>query len=132
LRSNDEEILKSFLANDLTRDLFGEILGKIGRKGRRDFGEIFRVSGADATSRDSRVGDDCGARESEALAGMRAGWIPSVGRLRGWLGLKREDDMMLGFLEIDRAQRKTRDLEGDLLGVKTRALHACTCLTTPK
>jgi hypothetical protein len=106
LGSNDEEILKSFFASDLTSDLFGDILGKIGRKRRRDFGGLFRVSGADATLRDSRVGDDCGAGESEALAGMRAGRIPGVGQLPGWLGLKREDNMMIRFLGIDRAQRK--------------------------
>jgi hypothetical protein len=32
LRSNDEEILNSFLASDLTGDLFGEILEKLGEK----------------------------------------------------------------------------------------------------
>jgi hypothetical protein len=84
----------------------GNNLGKIRGKEKRDFGGIFRVSGADAMSRDFRVGDDCEAGESEALVGMRAREIPGFGRLPRWLRLKREnwnDDRCLG---IDRAQRK--------------------------
>jgi hypothetical protein len=70
-------------------------IGKIRGKGKRDFGGIFRVSGADVTSCDSRVGDDCRAGESKALAGMRARGIPGVGRPLGVTGVekgRRHDD----------------------------------------
>jgi hypothetical protein len=78
-RNWPQKILKTFIASDLISDLSREILGKIGRKGRRKFGGISWVSGVDAMSLDSQVGDDCGAGESEALAGMWARRIPCVG-----------------------------------------------------
>jgi hypothetical protein len=82
---NCAQMMKSFSASDLTCDLFGEILGKMGRKGGRSFGGIFRVSGADATLRDSRVGDDCGAANLRRLPGCG----PEGSRCRAAAGVAR-------------------------------------------
>jgi hypothetical protein len=71
LGSNDKNKLKGFLASDLSVDLIGEVFQVL--KHRRD-GTIFPV------------GDDCGAGEFEALAGMRPERFPVSGDCRDGSG----------------------------------------------
>jgi hypothetical protein len=78
-----KKILKTFLASDLIGDLHGEILGRIGEKGRKDSGGIFWVF---RCRRDFRNGGD---GEADRPAGpRRARDSRHGGRPRRWGGMR--------------------------------------------